>query len=448
MRRQLEVFEQAGVRRAHLAHVLFWRGIMWAESAWRVRQTQRKASVRWVWQFASLLGIGVTVAGLAGLISTRSATGRPAAPFLGTTNAPQVSVVVDLHDPQLHPRQLAYDAARNGLWFWTSTQDKGVTFDNRVYFYDVAQRQLRSWPIYSGDWSPQVLAGLTVAPDGNVWIGWNHNLVAFHPSDDTYTRYVLPDKPQYPLPSAVLGDLPADLGIADLAVASDGTVWIARYGALSLTSFSPTNQEFHEHPLPPTAGDPASLALGPDGQVFFTIDLSADHPGHSFERIGEYDPRTGAASIYAQPARALAVTSQGDLYTTIDGHGYGLARLSATERASAQTQHRDAVFTRRVVPFDTDGSALAVDVHGRVWMAVGGKPDMAALDPSTGQSQLFQYAAPSIVANPVHTLMGLPVSTPAPSAVWLTHIAAMVTDSQGYLWYIRAGYDQIEEVAA
>lgn len=98
-----------------------------------------------------------------------------------------------------------------------------------------------------------------------------------------------------------------------------------------------------------------------------------------------------------------------------------------------------------------DGTALAVDGRGRVWVAFAGKPDIAALDPSSGQAHAFQYAAPSIAAHPPLRRPGSPPSTLptfAPNAVWLTHMAVMATDGQGHLYYIRAGSDAIEEVAA
>jgi hypothetical protein len=195
--------------------------------------------------------------------------------------SPEVHTIIDLHNPQLHPRQLVYDPKRQGIWFWTSLLKGDAGCDNQVYFYDMRQKSLHSWPIYSGDWSSQLLSGIAVAPNGDVWIGWNYNLVRFQPDTGSATRYALPAQPRYPLPVTVIGDLPADLGIADLAIARDGTLWIARYAALSLTSFNPTTQAFQEFPLPSTTGDPAKLAIGPDGHVFFTTNLSASHPGHA-----------------------------------------------------------------------------------------------------------------------------------------------------------------------
>jgi streptogramin lyase len=366
------------------------------------------------------------------------------APFLGTANDPAVSAQIALHNHDLHPRQLAYDAKRNGLWFWTSTQDKGVSFDNRVYFYDIAAKQLRSWAFYSPDWSSQLLAGLAVAPDGDVWIGWNLHLVDFHPTDGSYKHYELPAQASYPLPSVVVGDLPTNLGIADLAIARDGTVWIARYAALSLTAFDPASGTFSEHPLPASAGDPAKLAIAPDGHIIFTTDLSADHPRYIYEKVGEYDPHTGQARIYEQSAKAVAVTAQGDIYSAVDGHGASVSRLNASARVSS----RASFFAHGIVPFDVDGAALAVDVHGRVWMAVAGKPEIAVLDPATGLIQQFQYAAPSVAAHPAHGPLGAAPRPAGPNDVWIVHMAAMVTDGVGHLWYIRAGSDVIEEVAA
>jgi streptogramin lyase len=386
------------------------------------------------------------------LVATHTApdahTALAGAPFLGTTNAPEVSVALDLHDPNLHPRQLVYDEHRNGLWFWTSTQDRGVKFDNRVYLFDLATRHLRSWPLSVADWSSQLLAGLAVGPDGTVWIGFNHHLLAFHPSTGTFERYELPAEPQFPLPGAVLHGLPSDLGIADVVAAADGTVWLARYAAQSLTSFSPASHRFTEHALPASAGDPAKLAIGPEGHLYFTIDLSAALPGYVFDRVGEYDPSSGATWVYLEPANALAVGPSGDLYTVRDGPTGGLARLSASDRANARALQRQPAFVHRLTPFPTDSAALAVDPRGRVWMAVAGQPEIAVLDPSTGQAHQFQYAAPSVAAHPHHSLPGVPDPAYAPTAVWLSHMAVMTCDGQGHLWYIRAGNDTIEEVAA
>ena len=65
--------------------------------------------------------------------------------------------------------------------------------------------------------------------------------------------------------------------------------------------------------------------------------------------------------------------------------------------------------------------------------------------PATGQTQHYQYAAPSAAAFPSRS--GAPVST-TPGAVVLTHIVAMATDHEGHLWYVRAGSDHLEEVIA
>jgi len=381
-------------------------------------------------------------------LAARSVVGAAPAPFLGTTASPQVRTVIQLDAPELHPRQLAYDHGRNGIWFWTSRQDQGISFENRIYFYAIAQQRLQSWPLPSSDWSSQVLAGLGVAPNGEIWIGWNHHLVDFHPADGASTTYELSAQPRFPLPASVLGDLPADLGIADLAITPDGTVWIARYAARALTAFSPASQSFQEYPLPANAGDPAKLAVGPDGHLFFTLNLSADHPGYGAEKLGEFDPQTGVAQMSAHGALALTLTPHGDLYTALGGRGFGLARLTASERANAHAQQRAPVFAQRVVPFDVDDAALTADLHGRVWLAMAGQPRIAALDPASGQIQQYQYAAPSVAANPPHHHLGDPVVTPAPGAVWVSHIVAMTADGDGHLWYVRAGYNRIEEVAA
>lgn len=419
--------------------------------AWRhIRGT----STKWI---ASTL-VGAVLLVLVTLFFANSA-GTAAAqaspqPFTGSVASPQVREVITLGSSDLHPRQLAYDAGRNALWFWTSGRGTDGGFDNRLYRYDIAHGQTTSWQLYSRDWSSQVHAGLAVAPDGDVWVGWNLNLIDFHPAAGIYTRYVLPSLPRYPLPAAVLGDLPANLGVTDIQVARDGTVWIARYGALSLTTFSPAATRFNEYPLPISSGDPAKLTIAPNDHVFFTTNRSACHPGRAAETIGEFDPQSRSTTVYAQGAEAIAVTPQGDLYTALEAGGPGLSRITAAEHSTAAAEHRAPVFQQRAVPFDVDDVAIAADSYGRVWVAVGGQPRIAVLDPTTGYVQQYQYAAPSVAAHPV-TNQRFSAATGhssgmqlQPGAVWLRHIVAMVTDSQGHLWYVRAGSDLIEEVAA
>jgi streptogramin lyase len=366
--------------------------------------------------------------------------------------SPEVHTVIDLHNPQLHPRQLAYDSKRNGIWFWTSLLEGDDGCENQVYFYDIQQQRLASWPIYSGDWSSQLLSGIAVAPNGDVWIGWNDNLVRFQPSTGNSTRYALPAQARYPLPAAVIGDLPADLGIADLAITQNGTIWIARYAALSLTTFDPATQAFQEYPLPSTAGDPAKLAIGPDGHVFFTTNLSAVHPGHAAEMTGEFAPESRSTVVYPQSAQALTITPTGDLYTagptTDSSQGPSLARMPATTRAAALQQRSLPTFEQATVPLAVADRSLAADVHGRVWMAISGEPKIAVFDPATGKLQQYSYPVPSTIQ-----YISVPYAPGAPSAspvdtIPITPIAAMVTDEQGHLWFIRDLSDQIEEVVA
>lgn len=285
-----------------------------------------------------------------------------------------------------------------------------------------------------------------MAPDGDVWIGWNHNLLRFHPQSGTYARYSLSAQPRYPLPAAVLGNLPADLGIADLAVSRDGTVWVARYAALSLAAFSPATATFAEYPLPSTSGDPATLVIAPNGHVLFTTDLAANHPGYANENMGDFDPISRTTVVAAEAGRVLAVAPSGDLYVPV-GHGNSLARLSASAQTTARTLGQAPVFQQRVLPFDTDNTAIATDDQGRVWVAVAGQPDLAVYDPAAGTLREYQYAASGVAAHPIEDLpLGVERTTPVPGAVWITHIVAMVCDARGDLWYIRAGSDELEEV--
>lgn len=395
-------------------------------------------------------GVGAVIISLAILLLFASRNPEQTSPhstFQGTVASSHVHSMLNLGEPALHPQQLVYDSARDGLWFWTSViTGNGTTYANRVYFYDIAHRQAQSWPIYSGDWSSQLLSGLAIAPNGDVWIGWNKNLVRFDPSNDTAVRYILPAQSRYPLPSDVIGNLPADLGISDLAVDQSGTVWIARYAAQSLTSFSPATATFSEYPLPNNAGDPAKIAVNENGHILFTTNLSVSHPGYLGTIMGDFDVSTHSTILAGQTGHVITATPQGDAYM-IGQTSQLLTRLTASERLSSEKQQIAPTFQQIALPFAIDDASVASDNYGRIWVAVAGQPDIARFDPTSGAVIEYQYDAPGVAANPIENLpLGIARVTPAPNAVWLTHIVAMACDKQGNLWYIRAGSGELEEV--
>jgi streptogramin lyase len=151
-------------------------------------------------------------------------------------------------------------------------------------------------------------------------------------------------------------------------------------------------------------------------------------------------------TVYAQPSQALALTRKGDLYLSLENSGLGV--MSASERSSAKAAHRAAAMSR--IPVEIDGAALTADSTGRVWFALQGRPNVAFLDPTSNRIQTFTYAAPAIQAQSAVSSQqrGATQLTAQPPAVWLRHIVAMATDSNGHLWYIRDGLGQIEEVSA
>lgn len=206
--------------------------------------------------------------------------------------------------------------------------------------------------------------------------------------------------------------------------------------------------------MPSTAGDPAKLAIGPDDHIFFTTNLSAAHLGHAAETVGEYVPQSKSTIVYPQGAQALTIAPNGDLYTAEQtaggGSGSGLARMPAANRASALLQHLVPPFEQvnMDVPLAVADRSLAADLRGRVWMAIGGEPQIAVFEPGTGKLQVYSYPVQgSTYYVSLPYVPGASLSPPA-DAIPITPIAAMVTDDQGHLWFIRDLSDQIEEVAA
>lgn len=200
--------------------------------------------------------------------------------------------------------------------------------------------------------------------------------------------------------------------------------------------------------MPSTAGDPAKLAIGPDDHIFFTTNLSSAHPGHAAEMTGEYVPQSHSTVVYLQGAQALTTTPNGDLYTVGGDQGSGLARMPAATRSAALLQHGVPSFEHATVPLTIADRSLAADGRGRVWMAIANEPQIAVFDPGSGKLQVFRYPVQSPTQYTSHPDMpGVP-SSPPPGAIRITPIAAMMTDDQGHLWFIRDLSDQVEEVAA
>ena len=403
------------------------------------------------------IGIATLLVLVLGLVIVSKGNGASATSPTNTNSlhrgSPEVHTVIDLHNPQLHPRQLVYDPKREGIWFWNSLLKGDEGCENQVYFYDIHQKK---FALLAHLFRRLVIATLVWHCGGSERRRVDWLELQSCPISTRYRKLdavCLIAQPRYPLPAAVIGDLPTDLGIADLAVARNGTIWIARYAALSLTTFNPATQIFPGVSIAiyggrsleaghwpgwacllydESLGCPSRACSGNDGRIYAAV---AEHSCVSARRAG-IDDHSQRGSVYLRDRLRAAVRES------------SLARMPAITRAAALQQQAVPPFEQATVSLPIADRSLAADVHGRIWMAVGGEPKIAVFDPETGKLQQYSYPVPSTIQYmSVPYGIGAPSASPA-DAIPITPIAAMVTDNQGHLWLIRDLSDQIKEVAA
>lgn len=79
-----------------------------------------------------------------------------------------------------------------------------------------------------------------------------------------------------------------------IAIAPDGTPWVALLGTNKLASVDPLTLKLTEHALPDSDSGPRRIAVTGTGQVYYV--------DYSLGRIGRLDPATGAVREWAAPS--------------------------------------------------------------------------------------------------------------------------------------------------
>jgi streptogramin lyase len=170
--------------------------------------------------------------------------------------------------------------------------------------------------------------GLAVAPDGDVWYAeWGGNAIGRYRMSGEFTEY----------PTSANNTV-------NVAVGSDGNIWftISQYGEGPIGSIGRITPDgmMVEYPTPPwnALSSPHNLTLGPDGNIWFTQPnismIGRITPDGSFS--GFSVPTAGAHGIAAGPDGNIWFTGYGDGSVgkiTLDGQftGYGVGSAGPFE---------------------------------------------------------------------------------------------------------------------
>ncbi len=117
--------------------------------------------------------------------------------------------------------------------------------------------------------------GITTAPDGSVWFGEQSlpGVAHFFPSNGTLVEYAWPASAQ-----ELQGSCQFKSSIWGVAL-WDGMVWAADGAGNTIIGLNPTNDTFVTLTLPQTDSVPYTLAVGPDGALWFTTLTSPAYLG-------------------------------------------------------------------------------------------------------------------------------------------------------------------------
>jgi streptogramin lyase len=195
-----------------------------------------------------------------------------------------------------------------------------------------------------------VAGGIVAGPDGALWFGGS-GAIGKATTDGAITELPLPD---------------ARTRVSDIAVGADGNLWFTEPMADRIGRISPAGV-VAEFPLAPERY-PSGIAMGPDGAIWFT-EFEGD-------RIGRITT-TGKVSEFrlAKGRRPSAIVAgpDGNLWFTQSGASR-IGRITPTGEL--------ADFT---VPMEGPAYAIAAGGDGKIWFASGGSIGSISTDGSPGQ---------------------------------------------------------------
>ena len=184
------------------------------------------------------------------------------------------------------PSRLALDQ-KGRVWF---TEFYG----NKVGMFDPLRQSFREYPIARAASRP---AGIAVDRQGVVWFVQTQGnaLTRLDPRSGKMLEFALPTPFETP---------------RDLAIDAKGVVWFGGHIGRNLLAFYPEKRKFLAHPLP-RGGVIESLAIAPDGKIYFTLKTSS--------KIGVFNPQSADfleldAEVGKSRPAGIGVDARGDIW--------------------------------------------------------------------------------------------------------------------------------------
>ena len=158
----------------------------------------------------------------------------------------------------------------------------------------------------------------------------------------------------------------------DVAVAPDGSIYIAVMSGNRIARFDPVSQTFKEWELP-AGSNPHGVMPDREGRIWFT--------GNGNGTLGLLDPASGKVSLFKTPSggggpHTLVRDAAGDIWFTGQSGNY-LARFERDGDGK----------TGKITEYKMPGGpyGLTIDQQGNVWVCRYSADKLGKLDPKTGK---------------------------------------------------------------
>lgn len=294
--------------------------------------------------------------------------------------------------------------------------------------YNITTDTLTTYPMPSSLIGQQAEA--TAADTGRnlLWIGTENNLVRFDVTTHAATVYSLPT-PAYRYyapfevgPGGALG--PA--AVQDLALASDGSLWITRDHNSGLTHFDPATGTFSQIPLPYKIV-PGFIALAGAGLAVVHVAFTGDPKymiGPANGNVGYLvvNLQTGSSRFVAVPTSGVFGAGKGQVIRV--GH-LVLTRVDVNAGTDVPV---GAINDEDLLP----GAALSSD--GSMWVS-----DWGQIEHVVGKA-ITTYSIPQLVISWLPSEREHPITKPIPLN---PQARAVAVGTNGDVWFVATGYNAI-----
>jgi streptogramin lyase len=238
---------------------------------------------------------------------------------------------------------------------------------------------------------------------------------------------------------------------AGIAVGPDGNLWFTDFSAGEIGRIDPTTHTIIEFPLAGFSGSPVGITAGPDGNIWFTEEFG--------DRIGELDLATGLITDYP------ISTAMSDPYAIVTGPD---GALWFTESFGDQIGRIDPT-THQITEFpiptgSSEPLGIVAGPDGALWFTESGAGKVGRIDPTT--HAITEFTLPNPGASPESIAVGPDAGLwfadfsgvigridPATHAIVETTLPTagskpdgIAAGPDGELWFTESGTDRIGSI--